>query len=111
VIILMLPLALLGFLAQAASGTGISMWTFLAAFTLPHGLLEIPAMIIAGALILRVGAVLITPAQGQSISEAWMRALADWARIMVAVIIPLFLVAAFVEVFITPNTMLMVLGK
>ncbi len=110
-IILMLPMALLGFLAQASSTTGMGPWTFLAAFTLPHGFLEIPAMILSGAVTLRLGAIFITPSQGLTISSAWMRALAEWARILIAIVIPLFFFAALIEVFITPNTMLMILGK
>jgi uncharacterized membrane protein SpoIIM required for sporulation/ABC-type transport system involved in multi-copper enzyme maturation permease subunit len=110
-IIMMLPLALLGFLAQAAAGAGLSPWTFLAAFTLPHGFLEYPALILSSAVILRLGATLITPSRGLSLSVSAMRALAEWARILLAIVIPLFFIAALVEMFITPSTMLMVLGQ
>ncbi len=109
--ILMLPMVMLGFFAQMASITGISPLTFLAAFMLPHGLLEIPAMILSAAAIFRLGATLITPAQDQTISESWLKGLADWARIMVALVIPLFLLAALVEVFITPHTLVILLGQ
>ena len=111
VLILMLPLAMFGFFAQAASAISISPLTFLAAFAFPHGFLEFPAIILTGAVILRVGATMVTPAPGQSISEAWLRALADWARIVVVLIIPLFLCAALIESFITPHTMLYLLGN
>jgi len=111
IFVLMLPLALLGFFAETATAVGFSKWAFLAAFTLPHGLLEFPAMILAGAIILRVGATMVTPAQNQSISEAWLRALADWSKIMLTLIIPLFLAAAFIEVYITPQTIGFFLGQ
>lgn len=111
ILILMLPLAMFGFFAQAASALSLSPLTFLAAFAFPHGFLEFPAIMLTGAVILRVGATMVTPAPGQSISEAWLRALADWARIMVVLIIPLFLGAALIESFITPHTMLYLLGK
>ena len=87
-----------------ASFAGIGRWNFLAAFTLPHGFLEFPAMIITCALILRVGATMVTPAQDQSISDSFLRALADWLRIVLVVIIPLFLIAAVLEVYVTPYT-------
>ena len=104
VFILLAPLALLGFLAQTAAAANINPWNFLAAFTLPHGLLEFPAMIITCALILRVGATMVTPAKNQSISDSWLCALADWLKIVLVVVIPLFLVAAILEVFVTPYT-------
>lgn len=111
VLILMAPWAFLGFFAQSSGATGVAPLTFLAAFILPHGLLELPAMILTGAAILRVAATLVTPAQGSTISEAFLRGVADWAKIMVAVIIPLFFFAAILEVFLAPQTMLWLLGK
>lgn len=111
VLLLMLPMAMFGFFAQTAAVAGISPLTFLAAFAFPHGLLEIPAMILSGAVILRMGATMVTPSPGQSIGEAWLRALADWARILLVLIVPLFLGAALIESFITPQTMLFFLGK
>jgi uncharacterized membrane protein SpoIIM required for sporulation len=111
ILVLMLPLALIGFFTQSAAALGFSKWAFLAAFTLPHGLFEFPAIILAGAVILRVGATMVTPAQNQSISEAWLRALADWLKIVLSLVIPLFLVAAFIEVFVTPQTLGFFLGQ
>ncbi len=110
VLVLMLPMALIGFFTEMAASFGYSRWLFLAAFTLPHGLFEFPAMIITGAIILRVGATMVTPAHGQSISEAWICALADWAKIILIFVIPLFIIAAFFEVFVTPQTMPLLLG-
>jgi uncharacterized membrane protein SpoIIM required for sporulation len=111
IIIMMLPFVLLGFLAQTASSVGFAPWTFLAASTLPHGFFEFPALIISGAVVLRLGATLVTPSRGLTISAAMMRSLAVFVRILIAVIIPLFLVAALVEIFITPTTMLAILGN
>ena len=110
VLVLMLPLTLIGFLAGVAGLAGINPWLFIAAFTLPHGLLEIPAILITGAAILQVGATFVTPARGQTIGEAWLRAMADWARVTVAVVVPLFLGAAVMEVFLTPRFAIWVLG-
>lgn len=111
IFILLAPLALLGFLAQMATTAGIDRWNFLAAFSLPHGLLEFPAMIITCALIMRVGATMVTPAQDQSISDSWLRALADWLKIVLVLVIPLFLVAAILEVYVTPYTISFFLGR
>jgi uncharacterized membrane protein SpoIIM required for sporulation/ABC-type transport system involved in multi-copper enzyme maturation permease subunit len=110
VLILMLPLTLIGFLAGVAGLAGINPWLFVAAFTLPHGLLEIPAILITGAAILQVGATFVTPARGQTIGEAWLCAMADWVKLTVALVVPLFLGSAFLEVFLTPRFAIWVLG-
>lgn len=111
ILILMLPLTLIGFLAGAAGLVGINPLTFVAAFTMPHGLLEIPAMILAGAAILRVGATFVTPAPGISIGEAWLCAMADWARITLGLVVPFFLISALLEMFISPRFVVMLLGS
>ena len=110
ILLLMLPLSLIGFLAGVAALSGLNPWLFFAAFTLPHGLLEIPAILITGAAILQVGATFVTPARGQTIGEAWLRAMADWVKVTLVLVVPLFLGAAALEVFLTPRFALWVLG-
>ena len=110
ILLLMLPLSLIGFLAGVATLSGLNPWLFFAAFTLPHGLLEIPAILITGAAILQVGATFVTPARGQTIGEAWLRAMADWVKVTLVLVVPLFLGAAALEVFLTPRFALWVLG-
>ncbi len=109
-LVLMLPLTLIGYLAANISMAGYSASTFLVALVLPHGLLEIPAIVLTGAAVLSLGASLATPAQGQTIGEAWLVALARWMKIIIGVVIPLFLMAAIVEVFITPQIAVWLLG-
>ncbi len=108
-LIMMLPTVLFGFFAQIASTSSLSPLTFLLAFAFPHGLFEFPAMILSGAIILRLGATLVTRTPGQSIGEAFIRAFADWARIFLVLIVPLFIAAALVETFITPYTIGLIL--
>lgn len=110
-VVLMAPLMLVGYFATSAAAAGHSPWTFLAAFVLPHGVLEIPAIILAGAIILRLGATLASPAKGRTLGEAWLLALADWGKIVVALILPLLLGAAVLEVFVTPRVVLWFYGN
>jgi uncharacterized membrane protein SpoIIM required for sporulation/ABC-type transport system involved in multi-copper enzyme maturation permease subunit len=110
-LILMLPLVIIGFASGAASLTGINGLIALAAFTLPHGILEIPAIILSGAAILQAGAKLVTPSQRLSMSEGMVSALADWAKVTVALVIPLFLGSAFLEVFVSPQWLVRLLGS
>lgn len=72
-------------------------------FILPHGILEIPAAILATAAVLQLGAMLATPTPGKSIGQVWLESLADWCKLMAGVIIPLLLVAAMIEAWLTPR--------
>jgi uncharacterized membrane protein SpoIIM required for sporulation len=110
VIVLMLPLMIVGYFMATLANTGLSPLLFLSTLVLPHGILEIPAIILAGAAILRMGATLASPAHGQTISEAWLRSLADWAKIMVGLVLPLLLGAAALEVLLTPRLAVWILG-
>ncbi len=109
-LVIMLPLGISGYLAGTVASAGVSPLVFLAAFIAPHGILEIPALIISGAAILRLGATLITPAHGRTIGEAWLIALADWLRVFVALVVPLMLGAAALEVLVTPRLAQLLLG-
>jgi len=109
-LVLMLPMVIIGFVSGAAGLTGLNSLTVLAAFTLPHGLLEIPAIILSGSAILQVGARLVTPKQHESMSEGLVRSLADWVKITLALVLPLFLGSAILEVFVSPQLMVRLLG-
>jgi len=110
-LILMLPMAVIGYIAGNLAMNGISPLPFLAALVLPHGLFEIPAILLSGAVILNLGATLTAPANGKTIGEAWLLAAAKWGRMLVGVILPLFLLAALVEVYLTPLIAVWVLGR
>jgi uncharacterized membrane protein SpoIIM required for sporulation/ABC-type transport system involved in multi-copper enzyme maturation permease subunit len=102
VVLLMVPLGLTGFFAGQVALIGLSPLQFFIAFILPHGIFEITAAILEGAAILRLGGSVISPPAGKTLSEGWLMALADWAKISLALVAPLLLVAALVEVFVTP---------
>ncbi len=98
--VLMLPWTIIGYVgAQLTGGAGPG---FLLAALLPHGLVEVPAMLLAAAAALRWHAVVIAPPEGQSLIEAWLGAAADFARIFLGLVVPLLLVAAFLEAYLTP---------
>jgi len=89
---------------------GFSPWTMTWAGLLPHGIFEIPAILLSTAAILRLGAVLVTPNPDYTIGEVFIIALADWTKIFVGLIIPLLTVAAIVETYVTPALLLSALG-
>jgi uncharacterized membrane protein SpoIIM required for sporulation/ABC-type transport system involved in multi-copper enzyme maturation permease subunit len=110
VVLLMTPLALTGYFAGQVALIGLSPLEFFAAFILPHGVFEITAAVLAGAAILRLGASVLAPPPGQTLGRGWLLALADWAKVSLAVVAPLLVAGAVMEVFITPRVVRLVLG-
>lgn len=102
-LILALPLAAVGFLAGNVAAAGQSVPKFLAAFILPHGVVELTGVVLATAFAVRVGAMLMGPPRGLSAGEGVLLAAADFARIFLLVVIPLLAVAAILEACVTPQ--------
>lgn len=51
---------------------------------------------------LRIGVVLVTPQMGRSLGEVMLELLADWTKVVVGVVVPLLLIAAVIETYVTP---------
>ena len=83
--------------------------TYMLALVVPHAIFEVPAAVLAGAAILQLGMAAISQPKGASLGEGLMRALAEWTRIMIGIVVPLLIVAAIVEVFVTPHLALRLL--
>jgi len=107
---LMIPMGLVGFMGGQMAWLGYSPLTFLAAFVLPHGLFEIPAAAIATAFALRLGASVTAPRPGLTVGEGMVVALADLAKVFIFLVVPLLLIAAFVEANLTPRIVLWAYG-
>ena len=103
----MATFAILGFLANLFEGNGVPLTSYLLAFILPHGLIEIPAVILAGAAVIRMGAMLATPTPNRTVGEVWIGCLADWSKVMIGAVIPMLLVAAAIEAWVTPQIALL----
>ncbi len=109
VLILMIPPVLVGYLVTQMVAAGMEPAVLWAAL-LPHSMIEIPAAILAGAVAVRLGASVLAPPQGKTLGEGWMAALSDATRLWVALILPLLVVAAIIEVYITPFVVLKIGG-
>lgn len=103
VLVMLLPFAIVSYFMVPLDIVGVPAWKYLLATVLPHGIFEIPAILLLGAAILRTGARLASPSRGESISDGLIRSLADWAKIVVGLVIPLMLGAALLEAFVTPR--------
>jgi len=110
VTLLMAPMAIIAYATFMVAWAGYDPLLFVLTFVMPHGILELPAAIIATALAVRLGAVFIAPPRGLTVGEAWLQALADFIKLFLAVVIPLLALAAWVEVHVSPVLVLMVYG-
>lgn len=110
-IIYMIPTTLAGYFAGQVALAGYNPLLFLVAFILPHGIIEIPAIMLVGAATINLGASLIAPPPGKSVVDGWLIALADWFKIFLGVILPMLVLAALLEVFVTPQVVVMILGR
>ncbi|HSJ90187.1 MAG TPA: stage II sporulation protein M [Anaerolineales bacterium] len=95
-------IALIGGVMGAASLVGYSPLLTFVAGVLPHGIFELSAVFLATAAMLRVGAQLVTPQTDKSLGEIFLLSLADWFRIFIGLVLPLLVIAAIIEVYITP---------
>ncbi|HEY44123.1 MAG TPA: ABC transporter permease subunit [Anaerolineae bacterium] len=102
-VVLMASVGIVGYFAGNVALAGGDALKFLTALVLPHAVLEIPAVVLAGATILRLGLAVLSVPKGESLSEGWIKALAEWARIGLGLVLPLLLAAAAIEVFVTPR--------
>jgi uncharacterized membrane protein SpoIIM required for sporulation/ABC-type transport system involved in multi-copper enzyme maturation permease subunit len=84
---------------------------FLIAALLPHGIIELPAAILATAFALRVGASIIAPPPSVTAGENLLRALADFVKIILFVVLPLLFIAALIEVNVTPQILIWMYGR
>lgn len=103
IVLLMVAVAPIGLIAPIIGMAGLSPITFMLAFFVPHGLFELPAAIIATGAGLRLGAALIHRRPKLTIGEGWLLAITDFVKLFVFVVLPLLVVAALVEVYVTPQ--------
>ncbi len=109
-LLLLIPLGMMGFLLGQAASVGYSPLITLVAFVLPHGLVEIPAAWIATAFALKIGAAILAPPRGLSLGEGFLLAIVNFLKIFFLLVVPLLLLAAFLEARVTPQVALWLLG-
>jgi uncharacterized membrane protein SpoIIM required for sporulation/ABC-type transport system involved in multi-copper enzyme maturation permease subunit len=99
----LLNIGLIGGVLGIFALMGYSPGMLFAAGVLPHGIFELPALMLASAAILRTGAVLVTPQTGKSMGQILLELLADGATVILGITIPLLMVASLMEAYITPQ--------
>ncbi len=101
-IIFILNMGIIGAVASVANMMGLSPGMLLLVGVMPHGLFELPAILIASAVVFYIGALLVTPDGYRSLGEVLLESMAVWVKVMVGIVIPLLIIAALIETNITP---------
>jgi uncharacterized membrane protein SpoIIM required for sporulation/ABC-type transport system involved in multi-copper enzyme maturation permease subunit len=101
-VLYLINIGLIGGLFGTLQLLGISPWPLFIAGVLPHGVFEIPALMLGSAAVLYIGVALVTPQTGKSLGEVVIELLADWTKVFVGIVVPLLAVAAVIEAYITP---------
>lgn len=102
ILLYMLNIGLIGGVFALFQLLGFDAGTIFLAGVAPHGILEIPALMLASAAVLYIGVVVVTPQTGRSMGEVILSLLADWMKIFVGLVAPMLLAAALIEAYITP---------
>jgi stage II sporulation protein M len=87
---------------------GYNPWLFLVTFILPHGIFELPAVLLGMTFALRIGAAMVSPPTGLDVGQGILLTTANFIKILVFVLIPLLFLAAFIEANVTPQIVLAV---
>jgi len=111
VLFYMINIGLIGGVYALLELLGVSPLPIFLGGVLPHGIFELPALLIGSAVVLYIGAALVTPQTGKSMGEVIIELMADWAKIFVGLVMPLLAIAALVEAYVTPSILLRVMGN
>ena len=107
-ILTLINAGLVSFLITQVVVLGYNPWLFVTAFILPHGILEIPAILIAMSFALRIGAAIVSPPEGLDIGQGFLLTCANFIKILIFLVVPLLLIAAFIEANVTPQVVMAV---
>lgn len=98
----LLNTAIVGAVLSLTNVIGLSAWRVGLFGLLPHGIFELPALVLSASCVFYIAIILVTPRNNKSLSEATIEAIAESARIFVGIIFPLFILAAAIETWVTP---------
>jgi uncharacterized membrane protein SpoIIM required for sporulation len=101
-LVYLLNMGIIGMALALIRAVGGSPWKMGIFGILPHGIFEIPALILASAAILYIGIILVTPRPQLTLGEVLIEAIADWTRIGLGLVLPLLTIAAIIETWVTP---------
>jgi uncharacterized membrane protein SpoIIM required for sporulation len=101
-LIFLLNTGVIGAVVGLEGALGTSPLKLVAFGILPHGIFEIPALILSSAAVLYIGIALVTPRSQRTLGEVLIETIADWMKIGIGLVLPLLTIAAVVETWVTP---------
>jgi uncharacterized membrane protein SpoIIM required for sporulation len=108
VLIFMMPWGIISFIAMQFYMAGENPFQFLLGTIVPHGIVELPVLLLIGAAALRWQTATFAPLSNRSLSEVFIIRAAEFWRILLGLGIPLLLLAAMVEAYVTPQVLRLV---
>ncbi|WP_420631087.1 stage II sporulation protein M [Candidatus Leptofilum sp.] len=109
-LIFMLPWGVISFIAMQFYMAGESASQFLLGTIVPHAIFELPTLLLISAAALRWQTVTFAPLPNRSLSEMFIIRGAEFWRVFLGLGIPLLLLAASVEAYVTPQALRLVYG-
>lgn len=103
VLLLMAPGAIIAYLSLQIGKVGVDPLRFLAIGVLPHGIFELPAAVLATAQAMRMGDIILSPPEEGGGLFGIVRQVGHFIKLFLAVVLPLLLIASWIEVNITPD--------
>jgi stage II sporulation protein M len=106
-----------GYILAKTGALGINPWLVLAAGILPHGIIELPTVLFAAGVGMRLGVLSLRSIGGLFRPNSWERVKKDWYDVLkqfpvvVLTVIALLFVAAVVESVVTPLILDATLGE
>jgi Integral membrane protein DUF95. len=79
-------------------------------YVLPHGVIELPAAILGAALGIRIGAAVMAPPKGFTVGQNILWSLAQFGKVWLFVLLPMFLLAGIVQQQITARVLAALYG-
>lgn len=110
ILVFMIPWGLISFTATQFALAGQNPFLFVLGTVVPHAVIELPALLLCAAAGLRWNVVVIAPPPSRTLSEAFLAAMADFLRLFLGVVIPLLILAALLESFLTPRVLGLLYG-
>lgn len=102
-LLLLLPVAIVAYVGFLLAGLDVNVGLLLAVTVLPHGIIELPAAILATAQAMRIGDTILQPPDAGGGITGMIRELGRFAKLFVVLILPLLALAAWIEATITPQ--------
>lgn len=110
VMVFMVPWVLIGYLAAQLAIVGQNPLLFGLATIAPHAIVELPAILLATGAALRWHVGIMAPAEGGTIGDAFLDNMTDFFRIFIGLTIPLLILSALLESYLTPQVISLVYG-